>query len=252
MGCREYGPDSFDDLKAGCDWYERRPHYTDTLRRFRERIRTNAGLRGSDNKLDLSRLRHRVELVNWLNQWGCMLPKTNREHRRRTLCGLGEWWQDCAGRLPDVGLKDFGALAAWSEGVRDNGHRIRDCNLRPAPVADLIDVYSRLSSVDLGPRHFAPVAASKALFALRPGLFVAWDNKMMNTFGYRDGSPERYALFLDDVRAVLKKLERCCLPQDTALDALPELLGERHNRCTLPEIVNKYLFARARGFEFGA
>jgi len=252
MGCREYGPSSFADLKAGCDWYEKRPHYTDTLRRFRERIRTSAGQLGQDNELDLSRLRHRVELVDWLNQWGCMLPKTNREHRRRTLFGLGKWWQECGGRLLDVRLKDFGELEAWRESVGDSRPRLRNHDLRPAPVADLIDIYHELRSVELGAREFGPVAASKTLFALRPELFVAWDNPMMNAFGYRGGSPERYALFLDDVRAMLNDIQRCCLPRDTALDALPKLLGERHSRCELPEIVNKYLFARAHGYVFTA
>ena len=90
------------------------------------------------------------------------------------------------------------------------------------------------------------MAASKTLFFLRPRLFVSWDEPMRVALGYRDGTREQYALFLDDVRALHEPIERLCLAEGYALADLPAKLGGRQQECTVPELINKALWARTR------
>jgi len=237
------GPASIDKFKRECDLYEENPSYTDTLVDFRTWIeaRTAAGA------LDLSQREDGRKLIVWLNQWGCRLPTANRDHYDNTLRGLRTWWPEFEGRLADTApLMDYAELEDWSEETHGGPARPKDLATRFPRVTDLIDVFEGLREQQLGSRCFGPVAASKTLFVLRPDLFVAWDNPMMNALGYRGGSGARYARFLNDVRERLERVQVLCRAQDYDIEELPKKLGERHRACTPPELVNKELWVRTR------
>ncbi|GEM_PF-5154365 len=54
--------------------------------------------------------------------------------------------------------------------------------------------------------------------------------------------------FLGAVGTLIGLVAEHCLPPGASLEQLPLRLGEKHAECTLPEILNKYLFARAHGY----
>jgi len=248
MSCLEYAPISFADLRDGCDYYERRPHYTRTLQDFRTYIREQVEGGESAGGLDLSLLEPRQKLVDWLNSWGCMLPKTDRVWRCRTLGEIEKWWLRWHTTLPTVSLGSFDELASWVAAVHETPALLRYPDQRPERVAHAMDAYGDLGKRNVRPGAFGYVGASKTLFLLRPNLFVAWDGKMMAKYGYRQGLPFQYMFFLDEVRTMLGDVASLCVLTHSSLADLPKDLGRKHAHCTLPEVLNKYLFARAHGY----
>ena len=84
---------------------------------------------------------------------------------------------------------------------------------------------------------FGPTAASKTLFALRPHVFLAWDEAIRQGLDH-DGSGPSYVQFLKDARHQLGCLAEQCSLRKIELEALPERL--HRSESTLAQLIGEY------------
>ena len=200
-------PISLGSLAYACNVYDAMTDFGSSLGEFRLRV---------DGNPDLDEKDHRQALLTWLNAWGCRIALNSHVLLSNKLAA---WYKVAIGRLPDPTDRlvtiDSPALDKFEE---------------------LFDELSGLRAQD-GGRRFGPTAASKTLFALRPHVFVAWDELIRREL-VPDASGASYIEFLKGVRNNLKQITLQCSAHGIDLDGLPERLGRPES--TAPQLVGEY------------
>jgi hypothetical protein len=109
--------------------------------------------------VDPRRRDHRRALLVWLNAWGCRLRYPRAGEPDPFDRGLARWWRRWGAALvgPDVRLARL-----TDEQIGYAGECYADLAVLPIAVAP-------------GARSLGPTAASKLLYALRPGALMPWD-----------------------------------------------------------------------------
>lgn len=189
--------------------------YDPSLRAFRDRAGSEVDLRDPE---------HGHALLVWLNHWGCRHLATSC-HAMAT-SALADWHQAIRGRLPPTDHR----LASIPDGELD----------------DLAGVFDSLCSRTGAKRtqgreeqevSFGPTATAKTLFALRPHVFIPWDEAMRQELRH-DGSGASYVAFLKEARDGLVHLENECRAYGIDLDSLPERFGRPHS--TVAQLIDEY------------
>jgi hypothetical protein len=159
--------------------------------------------------VDLSREDHRDAVLAWLWAWRCR--HLRREDHDLTSRALGEWWQAFSPRLPPVSA-DLTSL-----GDLDLLEVERAYDALAGAVAARSGAPSRRADPTLG-----DTAASEVLVAVRPRLFVSWNQSVRDGLGWWGGSGAHYRELLSAVAASLAGLaDRLGTPAT----ALPARLG---------------------------
>jgi hypothetical protein len=180
----------------------------------------------TEGPVDLMKEDHRDALLKWLRAWRCRHLRS--ADNARTGSALEQWWEAWGTTLPQPGAlitslsddqllsveKAFDALATMSAAGR----------------------MSRGGEIDV---RFGDVAASKALFAVRPEAFLPWDNPIRLAFGWRTGTGATYVMFLRSVAATLDSLASRL---GAEVSELPRLLGRPESSAA--KVVDEYLWTR--------
>jgi hypothetical protein len=163
----------------------------------------------TDGFVDLSREDHRDAVLAWLWAWRCRhLP---REDHDLTSRALGEWWEAFSPRLPPMTAD----LTSLEEVDLLEVERAYDA--LAGAVAARSGAPSRRADPTLG-----DTAASEVLVAVRPRLFVSWNQSVRDGLGWWGGSGAHYLELLSAVAASLAGLaDRLGTPAT----ALPARLG---------------------------
>lgn len=198
---------SLGKLAYACHMYESMTDYGRSLRSFREAV---------GDKLDLTQPAHRRALLDWLNAWTCRI---NLDYLEDLSLGLAEWFDQHRPGLP---------------GARDSLLELGDSALEA-----FLDPFDKLS--DIKPpgarRRFGPTAASKALFALCPAVFVPWDAFIREGLvGGESGAA--YIKFLKLMRDDLATIAGQCWSSGFDLEGLPEKIGRP--KSTAAQLVGEY------------
>jgi hypothetical protein len=163
------------------------------------------------------RLESAAEIVGVLNRWACRLS-TERAP------GALETW------LRAHDLEEFEQLTILDPrlpGRADELGALHDGLIRHMQAG--------------GVRNMGPAAASKALYVLRPRLFVMWDKEI------RRSAPEGYGAYLLQMHALARRLAEEA-PADDVEAYLQELLGYE-SRKTLAKYLDEYNWFEAVGRE---
>jgi len=210
------------DLAYACYLYESMSKYTKSLATFH---------RSTKSALDLLAPRHREHLIEFLNAWDGRLPKATHQE---IVEGLRRWWADHEGAVTRL---DRGGCSLHASDTDLMGLEKVFEALRDVPVpADKPGTRTRLG----------PTTASKALFALRPGLLLAWDTRIRERLKY-DDSGASYVHYHRCARRQMRQLGDACERHGFTLAELPEKLGRPPY--TTPEqlIVEYYWITLTRG-----
>jgi hypothetical protein len=175
--------------------------------------------------MDLHVEEHRLALISWLRAWGCR--HLRRADTPRTSQALRAWWEAWAAWLPDEqmtlnGLGQAGLMVAGQafDALRASPAAARSVNGRDIAVT------------------FGDTAAAKAMFAIRPQVYLPWDAPIRLALG-RPGGGVAYANLLRLAAAALDGLAgRLAAP----VDDLPELLGRPGS--SPPKLVDEFLWIR--------
>ncbi|MHB0979826.1 MAG: hypothetical protein ACYC5Q_07150 [Thermoleophilia bacterium] len=199
-----------------CYLYDVMTEYRKSYGAFRTQV-------GDD--LDLRKPGHQQALLHWLNQWGCRHLAT--AHHERASASLAIWYDTYMDRLP--------------------GHNDRLVSTEDPGLDVTAELFDTMQGLDAARRasgrrrfkvSFGPTAASKTLFALRPHVFVAWDDAIRSRSGH-DGSGDSYLHFLQDLRGQLGEIARLCEARSLSLEALPRALG-RSSQSTAAQLLGEY------------
>ena len=207
-------------LALACTMYDSLTPFNDSLRRL------NSVTSGS---IDLTRAEHRSSLMKWLNDWGCR--HLSRDQHEVTSRSILNWYQaDGATLFPverqlwDLDDQELEATAATYGSLKDmtGVWRIRG---------------GRKVEVSIG-----ATAASKILFAIRPGALMPWDEAMRTGFKC-DGSPTSYSDYLKEIRRMTFEIGDLCKNNGFEIDDLPKELGRP--KSTVLALVNEYIWVTA-------
>ncbi len=206
------------ELAVACYAYGAMTSYDDSLARL-ERL-----LAG---KPDLRLAEHRQALLKWLNQWQCR--QFSLACHDRASAELLAWFEGAETALPEPHLH------LWQ--------------LSTSEIEEFVPVFDTLSKKQASTRTqgdrtsvvtFGPTAAAKILFALRPRVFVAWDEPIRRELKY-DGSGRSYADFMLILREQLLDLQSQCRRFDLELEELPRAIGRP--RSTPAQLLDEYYWA---------
>jgi hypothetical protein len=194
-------------LAYACHLYDAMTDYGRSWRSFRDTVHS---------KLDLTDRGHRSALLQWLNAWTCRI---DLDYLDSFAEGLADWFDGYRAELP--GAED--SLLGLSE----------------TALEAFLDPFDQLSAIKPpgARRRFGPTAASKALFALCPAVFVPWDNAIREEL-VRGASGAAYVTFLKRMRRDLQTIAGQCSDHPSDLDGLAESIG-RHGS-TPAQLVGEY------------
>lgn len=201
---------SLGDLAFACYVYEAMTGFDESVAEFRTATAPGVDLRSAE---------HGLHLLHWLNHWGCRLATA---HHDMLSVSLAIWYKVVAERLPGPDVR----LVSMKDSKLEVFAEIFD-SLRGLTAAEKTHGGHKYSV------SFGPTAAAKTLFALRPHVFVAWDDAIRSELGH-DGSGASYVRFLADVREKLGALAN----RGVNLDKLPLRLGRPHS--TAAELIDEY------------
>jgi hypothetical protein len=178
-------------------------------------------------QVDLRVEAHRVALITWLRAWGCR--HLRRADTPRTAEALRTWWEAWGDKLPGeratlTGLGEADLLVAGQayDALRATPAAARSVKGREIGVA------------------FGDTAAAKGMFALRPRVFLPWDEPIRLAFG-RAGGGDAYVRLL---RLSAAALEGLAQRLGVSVTDLPATLGRPES--PPPKLVDEFLWIKIR------
>jgi len=207
---------SLDELGRTLRDYEVLTGYDSSLRKLRRQV---------GPAMDLTAAGHRSALLKWLREWGCR--HLRRADEERSSAALLEWWNAWRGHFPppEATLTDL------------SGHDLDRACAAYAGLA-VAEAAGRSRGTGESTVRFGETAAAKALYVLRPGVFLPWDEPIRRAFGGPSASGATYRRFLDLVAETLSGL---AARLGVKVEDLPPLLGRPDS--TPPKLVDEYLWA---------
>jgi hypothetical protein len=178
-------------------------------------------IHGTHNLNDADHLQH---LLTWLNAWGCR--QFSREYHEMASNALREWGREHLARLPGV---DSSLLT------------ITDHDLE-----QIVPVYDRLSAIQAAVRQkrstgqvvtVGPTGAAKILHALRPGVFLPWDQPIRSAFRL-DGSGVSYQKYLVRAQAMIRLLIEDAGHHGIAAPEIAKAIGRPGS--SLPKLLDEF------------
>ncbi|WP_287786716.1 hypothetical protein [Acidiphilium sp.] len=160
---------------------------------------------------DICNRQHALEVLCWLNKWGCRITKSR-----------------------------FGVIAnrliTWFHQHRDRLPRRNLETLQDRELDALARAYEELLLIE----EFGPTAAAKALFVVCPEAAIPWDKAIQDAFGLAGRTGRQYQEMLvrsrDEAEALVADAAHCGFPDAQSIMAaigseartIPELLDQYH------------------------
>jgi len=212
------------ELEAACRLYERMTDHTWAL----DELHTSIGY-----ELDITIPAHRDALLLWLERRRCRIRKIDFPLAKER---LDRWYRGVRHRLPDRDLR----LIDVDDSVLDEYAAVFD---------SLLAIMQGPEGADLRVHNFGETAVARALFVVRPHLFLAWDSFLRGALGLRD-SGDSYVRFLKAVRRRLRATEPLFKEEGRSLEGLPEKLGRARSTTVVQLALEYYWITLARGISF--
>lgn len=179
-------------------------------------------LKETDGEPDLSVDTHRLEILKWLNKWGCRQFK--KDFHKYASNQLYEWYQENKDLLPnrDINiwkLVDFDSIGKLF-----------------ISLSSRVAAYRKRNETEIA-ASFGPTGASKILFAVRPKSLILWDIPMRKKFQLSSDA-EGYIAYLKKVISSCKELEEQCKKNNFSLEEFPEII--KRPNITMPKLIDEY------------
>jgi len=205
------------ELAFACYIYERIGGYDESLYKFRENTKPN---------LDIRKPEHRIELLKWLNKWGCR--QFAKEYHILASKEIKCWYEECNNL---IFLKDR-CLLELSE------NELESASKAYLKLTNKIASKKKVKNKELNIRIGA-TGAAKILFALRPKASIIWDGKIRKK-KCLDESSTSYKNFHLLVKNMLEEIRESCLRNDFNISDLPKKVGR--TKSSLVKLIDEYFW----------
>jgi hypothetical protein len=190
------------------------PHFGD----FDSKLTDFRKMTGPD--LNLDNATHRKALLEWLNSWGCR-QFAKKDHIIASK-SLASWGKDFVPRLPKKEEELWNLSEDKLNSANEAYNRLRDMH---ASNKCRMSQKCRVT--------FGPTGAAKVLFALRPEVFVPWDDAIRKELKFK-----QYRDFLlksqNEIRELIADAERLSIKPVN----IP--IAVKRPGSTLPKLVDEY------------
>ncbi|MHA1380688.1 MAG: hypothetical protein ACTSRG_20155 [Candidatus Helarchaeota archaeon] len=203
------------DLAIACYIYSNISKFDESYKTF---------LKSTNFNPDLTKEKHRIELLIWLNAWGCR--QFTKEFYDLASSEIFSWYDKYSSQIFNLNKNIL--------------------NLTKKNLDDLIPAFNSLANKIASYRtsknnkivyKIGPTGAAKILFAIRRNIFIPWDKKIREYFRLGK-SGVSYVKFLSQVITILKKLEIQCKHFGFSLNHLPEKIGRPNS--TVPKLIDEF------------
>ena len=175
--------------------------------------------------LDLNNASHRMELLVWLNSWGCRQFAV--DHHEMASEEIMKWHED----FKDLLFPEDKDLTSLSE---------IDFRVIKTAYSSLCSKIASIRTLRNGNTTnvvVGPTGAAKILFAIRPNALIPWDEPIRNKFEL-DGDGNSYVKYLLIVINHLKELSNECRRNNFELSDLPRKLNRPSSSVT--KLIDEY------------
>lgn len=187
-------------------------------------------LKVTDNQPDLTKAKHREELLKWLNTWQCRQFAT--KYHGLASNEIKEWHKKWRSLLPDpqARLHDLSddALEKVNSAYLSLVQRKASYRTRKDGNEDIVRI--------------GKTGASKILFGIRPKSLVAWDDpirqKLITDKQIPLAEDKSYLEFLRFVRREIESLEENCRENGFTISDVPALIGKKESK--LLKLIDEY------------
>jgi len=208
---------SIAELRAACSTYASSGNYDQPYAAFVE---------ATEGAPNLAREDHRMALLKWLNACGCR--QFSRESHALASEELLCWNVEFIQKIPAPSI----TLIDLPEGSLPDIHDAYTSLCRKTASLRTFRKGSFPSVI-----KFSETGASKILFAIRPGIFLPWDQAIRENF-IKARPCSSYVNFLWEAKTVALEIKKECERKGIALTALPALLGRPHS--SIPKLLDEY------------
>jgi len=184
-------------------------------------------LKATNHKPDIKIAEHRIELLKWLNKWGCRQFAKN--YHRLASEEIRTWYEQFNGllfptRKTLLELSDDEAAVA-SKAYADLAERkASKRNTKSGGKSDVM---------------IGPTGAAKILFAIRPNALPPWDDPIRPRLKL-DGSAKSYVSYLGIVKREIEELGKACERNGYSLLDLPKLVDKPTS--SLAKLIDEYFW----------
>ena len=180
---------------------------------------------GVSTPLDLSSAHERLQLIKWLNSWGCR--QFAKAYHSKASSAIERWSTEYDSQI----VSPSQDLMHLSDQEIDRTEAAFEA-LSDSFASERIGGANRKIKVRIG-----PTGAAKILFALRPKSYLPWDIPI------RENLPERgqafsYRTFLGRAKQELTELDADCSRLHINLENLPKQIGRSES--TLAKLIDEY------------
>ena len=180
--------------------------------------------RATGPELDLSRAAHRRALHQWLNAWGCRIRTVSTGETDPFDEAIVKWWK---GERRSLRAIDVPLVQLSDEHLRTLGAAY-------AGLSVAIVAFDKNGKA----RSMGPTAAAKALYALKPGAVMPWDQAIaVQLHGARDATAFTNHLALG--RSWAKSLLA-----ESGLDEVQLVTELGRPGATLAKVLDEYCYVR--------
>lgn len=171
-------------------------------------------LRNSVKQNGLISQEDRIELLKWLNKWGCrhISKKSHNAFSKE----IETWWQN--------------NINVFRKTIVEND----------SSVAKAFDSLASIQVPEKGRTiHFGPVATAKAFFIIDPEKFVPWDTEIRKKYQL-DESGSDYCKFLNIAAGMIKEVKSQCNEKNRDWDSLKGSIF--HGYISDYKLIDEYLW----------
>jgi hypothetical protein len=163
-------------------------------------------------RLDLHHDKHIMDLLKWLNDWGCrQFAKKDHPDAARE---IKSWYGEFAEKLVP---KEKTLISLSEDDLK--GIESAYSNLCSKIASNRRSRNGKISPVVVG-----PTGTAKILFALRPNSLIPWDEAIRKKFRL-DGTANSYSEYLRKAKNLLEELSKDCKENGFELSKLPQKLN---------------------------
>jgi hypothetical protein len=207
------------ELAFFCHCYSNITRYDKAYLHFLNRVKS---------KPDLENENDRLEILAWLNKFGCR--QFAKKYHSEASNSIKVWYDNYCDKINSIPnnileLKDnnYSTIKEFYKALMESFASKQNRNGNTVTMS------------------FGATGTAKFLFTIKPNTFAPWDDAIRKKLKY-NGSAESYMQYLRKVVDNINELKNICKEKGLSLDNLPTIVNRANS--SLPKIIDEYFWMK--------